>query len=379
MHWQTLRNGVMALGYQRVLKPLLFKRDPEAVHDRMTHLGHWAGEHRWSQASLRLAFGSSHPTLAQTFAGIQWPVPVGLAAGFDKNAELIGVLPAVGFGHIEIGSVTGQPCAGNAKPRLWRLPKSQSIAVYYGLKNDGAAAVCARLKNYHGSIPLGISIAKTNNQETCNEVAGIADYIKAYSAASVVKQAAYITINISCPNTFGGEPFTQPDKLDRLLHALDQQGRTLPWFLKLPCDVTPDQLRTLVAVARKYQVTGLICSNLTKRRGLPTIKDTNVPKQGGLSGKVVAPLADALIQQLYKETGDEFIIVGCGGIFSAEDAYHKIKLGAHLLQLVTGMIYQGPQLISQIHFGLETLLRRDGYTSLAEARGTLTTAQHQQP
>lgn len=364
-----LRNAILATGYRIFAKPVFFKRDPEQVHDRVTQIGRWLGRHVVTRYLVRGLFYSSNAQLGQTLSNIYWPNPVGLAAGFDKNAELVQILPEVGFGSLEIGSVTGEPCAGNPKPRLWRLPASRSLVVYYGLKNDGADQVCRRLNNYSGKIPLGISIAKTNSQATCDQQTGIEDYAKAYSAAIRCRTASYITINISCPNTFGGEPFTQPNALEHLLKRLNQMDRRLPWFIKLPCDLTADELRSLVAVARQYKVAGLICSNLTKQRTLPTIHDTAVPAQGGLSGKVVEPLANAMIEQLYRETKDEFIIVGCGGIFSAEDAYHKIKLGAHLLQLVTGMIYQGPQLISQINIGLGQQLQRDGYTTLAEARG----------
>lgn len=368
----SIRNTVLAQGYHTIAKPIFFRHDPEQVHDAATRLGEWSGRHAVMRAVVRAVYYSRHPRLSQDLAGVTWPQPVGLAAGFDKDALLTQILPELGFGFMEIGSITGEPCVGNPKPRLWRLPKSRSIAVYYGLKNDGAVVVTERLKHNHYTIPLGISIAKTNNPETCVEAAGIADYCKAYRLALAAKVASYITVNISCPNTFGGEPFTDAESLNRLLAALTKVGRSLPLFLKLPSDLTPDELRNLVAVARQHHVTGLICSNLTKQRNLSTIHDVNVPEQGGLSGKVVEPLVDKMIAQLYCETKDEFVIVGCGGIFSAEDAYRKIRLGAHLLQLITGLIYQGPQLVSQIHIGLEELLQRDGYTSLAEARGSLT-------
>lgn len=369
MVFVNARNSLLATGYRYVAKPIFFRHDPERVHDGVTRLGAWTGRHAVLRVGLRAAFYSRHPNLSQTLGGVLWPQPVGLAAGFDKDGLLTQVIPQIGFGFMEIGSITGEPCSGNPKPRLWRLPQSRGLAVYYGLKNDGATAVTERLCKQHYSIPLGISVAKTNSQATCTEAAGIADYSKAYRLAIAAQTASYITINISCPNTFGGEPFTTTTPLDHLLTALTKLGRPLPLFLKLPSDLLPDELRELVAVARRHHIIGLICSNLTKQRTLSTIHDSHVPPHGGLSGKIVEPLANQLIAQLYRETGDEFIIIGCGGIFSAEDAYRKIRLGAHLLQLITGMIYQGPQVISQIHCGLERLLRRDGFSSLAEARG----------
>ena len=173
-----------------------------------------------------ILFNYSNSVLEQTILGIKFKNPVGLAAGFEKNAELTQILPSVGFGFEEIGSITGEPCEGNPKPRLWRLPKSKALIVYYGLKNNGAEEVSKRLAGKNFSIPIGTSVAKTNNSQIVSTEAGIADYLKAYRLLSDI--GAYTTINISCPNTSGGQPFTDPQKLEQLLQEISKLPKTKP-------------------------------------------------------------------------------------------------------------------------------------------------------
>lgn len=365
--WVATRNAISGGMYRRVAKPFFFRVEPETMHDRMTHVGQSLGRHAWTRSLTRAAFTYQHPMLEQTIHGVAFPNPVGLSAGFDKDALLVDILPSVGFGFAEVGSVTGEPCAGNPGPRLWRLPKSQSLVVYYGLKNDGAEAVCARLRGKTFPIPIGVSVAKTNNRATCDVPTGIADYAKAFTCATDV--ASYITVNISCPNTFGGEPFTDPARLDALLTRLDQIPTDKPIFIKLSPDLTFSTVDQLLDVAGRHRIHGVICTNLTKVRANERIKDATVPEQGGLSGKVVEPLANKLIAHVYKRAGERLTIIGCGGVFTAEDAYKKIRLGASLVQLITGMIYRGPQTISEINQGLVRLLRRDGLASISEAVG----------
>ena len=170
----------------------------------------------------------------------------------------------------------------------------------------------------------------------------------------------YFTVNISCPNAFGGEPFTDPKKLDALLTELDKIYTKKPIFLKLPPDLSEKQIDSILTVTRQHRVHGFIASNLTKQHSYG---------KGGMSGKFVEKKANVLIAQLYKKTKGEMTIVGSGGVFSAEDAYEKIRLGASLIQLITGMIYEGPQVVSEINLGLVQLLKADGYTSISEAVG----------
>lgn len=355
--------------YQHIAKPFFFRHDPEETHDRMCAIGSKLGRFALTRSVVRGLFAFSHPSLEQTIAGIRFPNPVGLTAGFDKNAELTNIIPSVGFGFEEIGSVTGESCEGNPKPRLWRLPQSKGLVVWYGLKNDGCEMIASRLSGKTVSIPIGTSIARTNSPATVNDQAGIADYAKAFRA--FIHIGDYTTINISCPNTCGGEPFTESHRLDALMTVLDAIPTSKPIFLKLPCDISINALDELVRVATRHRIHGFIVSNLTKRRDRPGIVPNEIvgKEKGGISGRPVFDPSNELITHLYRTVGSRFIIIGSGGIFSAEDAYEKICRGASLVQLATGMIFEGPQLIGEINRGLVSFLARDGYTTIAQAVG----------
>jgi dihydroorotate dehydrogenase subfamily 2 len=353
--------------YKYLLKPIFFQFDPETIHDAMVNTGSFLGKSVSGKSLIKSLFYYQHPALQQKILGITFKNPIGLAAGFDKDAKLTNILPEVGFGFEEIGSITGEKCQGNDRPRLWRAPHSKSLIVHYGLKSEGSQAIAAKLECSSSDIPVGTSIAKTNSPNTVDEQAGIADYVKAFKA--FVLLGDYFTINISCPNTFGGQPFTQPQELDRLLEALDKIKTKKPIFVKFPPDLKKKQIDAILTVCSKHRVHGLILSNLTKNRNNKAIKDFKLPSYGGMSGKVVEQLSNDLIGYVYKKTKDRFIIVGVGGIFNAEDAYKKIRLGASLVQLITGMIYEGPQLIGDINRGLVKLLQKDGFKNISEAIG----------
>lgn len=364
-----LRTHIISTVYQSILKPILFRFDPEDVHEHMTRVGSFLGNHKMTRVITKQLFDFKHASLEQVVAGIHFKNPIGLAAGFDKNAQLVEILPDVGFGFEEIGSVTGEPCSGNARPRLWRHPNEKSLRVYYGLKNDGAEIIAKRLKSppltkgraREGSVfrfPVGVSIAKTNCEKTCDTTAGIADYVKAYLAFQHVGD--YITLNISCPNAFGGQPFTEVAQLDQLLCAFNAIRDARPIFLKLSPDVSESELHALAEVALTHNIQGFITSNLTKQ---------HTYGNGGLSGKAQAQKSIDHLTYLRKTFGNAFILIACGGIFTAEDAYHRIRHGASLIQLITGMIYEGPQVVGEINRGLVKLLKRDGFTSITEAIG----------
>ena len=363
----SARNYIIRKKYAWILKPIFFKIDPEKVHDRMTSLGKLLSKHFITRKMTNLSFGYSHSSLEQNILGINFKNPIGLSAGFDKNATLIDIIPSVGFGFTEVGSITGEPCLGNPKPRLWRLKKSKSLAVYYGLMNDGSEAIAKRLKNKRFTFPVGISIAKTNCQATVDTDNAIADYFKAYRAFNNIGD--YITINISCPNAFGGQPFTDSVKLDALLQKIMSIPKTKPIFLKMSPDLSAQEIDDIIIVATKFKIDGFICANLTKNRDNKNIIDNIIPEKGGLSGKVESELSDNLIRYIYKKTNGKFIIIGVGGVFDAKDAYKKIKAGASLIQLITGMIFEGPQVISEINLGLVKLLKADGYKNISEATG----------
>lgn len=359
--------------YTRILKPIAFRFDPENVHDAMIRFAASVERSPFAQRVLTACFAYANPTLAQTIHGIRFANPVGLSAGFDKNAEIIDAIAAVGFGFTEVGSITGEPCMGNPKPRLWRLPKSKAIMVWYGLKNDGCIAIARRLRNRTLPIPVGTSIARTNDSTTVEIDAGIRDYAKAFHELAEI--GAYTTVNISCPNTCGGEPFTSPERLEKLLAALDEIPTTKPIFLKLPADISFTDADLLVAVARKHRVHGFVVSNLTKQHHAKTIQQHEITPamKGGISGKPTRDISNALIAHLFRSVGTAYVIIGVGGIFSASDAYEKIRHGASLVQLITGLIFEGPQLVGEINTDLAKLLFNDGYTNISQAVGAAVT------
>jgi dihydroorotate dehydrogenase len=366
----NVRSKILAWVYKNVLKKIFFAFDPELVHDTVTIIGRILGSiflFQWLTSAL---LNFKNKRLEQNILGMHFKNPVGLAAGFDKNAQLTEILPFVGFGFEEVGSITAEPCKGNPKPRLWRLKKSQSLLVYYGLKNRGCEIIAKKLSGKNFKFPLGVSIAKTNSPNTVTEQQGIEDYVKAYKAFIAANAGDYFTINISCPNTFGGQPFTDPLKLERLLGAIALVQNHKPIFIKMPAELEPGKVDEIINIARRYKLAGFICTNLAKNRNNKNIHDTNFSGLGGMSGKVVGELSDNLVAYIYRQTRGEFVIIGCGGVFTAEDAYTKIKLGANLIQLITGMVYMGPQVIGDINRGLVELLERDGYANISNAIGS---------
>lgn len=363
----SIRNQFNRFVYKFFLRRVFFWINPETVHDWMIGVGKLLGRTSTTKKLTALFFSYSNKKLEQEILGINFPNPIGLAAGFDKDAYLIDILPCVGFGYGEVGSITGEPCEGNPKPRLWRLKKSRSLLVYYGLKNEGCKKIAKRLKDKTHIIPIGTSIAKTNCKETVETEAGIDDYVKAFR--SFIDIGSYFTINISCPNAFGGEPFTDSVKLDRLLKRIDKVPTRKPIFLKISPDLTKKAIDAILSVVSRHRVHGFICSNLTKKRDNKKIIDSNIPAKGGFSGKVEEELVNEQIRYIFQKTKGKYIIIGLGGVFSAEDAYKKIRLGASLIQLITGMVFEGPQLISEINQGLVRLLEKDGLDNISQAVG----------
>ncbi|MFH1631938.1 MAG: quinone-dependent dihydroorotate dehydrogenase [bacterium] len=362
--------SIIKLAYKHVAKPIYFRRDPEKVHDEVVKLGKIIGRIGPMRLVTEKLFRFDHPALAQTIGGIYFRNPVGLAAGFDKNADLINTMPAVGAGFMQIGSITGEPCEGNPKPRLWRLPLSRGLVVNYGLKNDGAEAISKRLRDKKFALPVSTSVAKTNSPNTVDTQSGIADYVKAFKLTASIGDIT--TVNISCPNAFGGEPFNNPEKLNALLFELNKIETSKQIWLKVTPDLTTDQLDELREVADRHRVHGFIIANLTKRRDRASIRHDEITQagEGGISGRPTNEPANQLISHLYKTADDKYTIIGTGGIFNAEDAYTMIRNGASLVQLITGMIFEGPQLIGEINKGLVELLKRDGFENIGDAVGS---------
>jgi len=366
-----LRNLINRFFYKVILKPIFFQVEPENMHDSMVAFGRLLGKYQITRKITGAFFSYSNKSLEQNILGIKFRNPIGLGAGFDKDAVLTDILPHVGFGFVEVGSITGEPCEGNPRPRLWRLKRSRGLIVNYGLKNEGCAKIAERLKSKKFFIPIGTSIAKTNSSETVSDESGISDYVKAFG--KFISIGDYFTINISCPNAFGGQPFTDAMRLDKLLEKVDKVPTKKPVFLKLSPDLSHEQVDRIIEVSKKHRVDGFVCTNLTKQRKNKKIIDKIVSKEGGISGKVVEEQANDLVSYVYKKTKGRYVIIGLGGVFSVEDAYRKIKLGASLVQLITGMIFEGPQVISEINLGLVKLIKEDGFKNISQAIGVETT------
>lgn len=354
--------------YQRVAKPIMFRRSPDSVHADIVKFGAIVQKIALLRNLIRWAWAyQNESVLAQDIAGIRFKNPVGLSAGFDKNVQLPPLMRSIGFGFMTGGSVTNRYCAGNPRPWFHRLPSEKSLVVYAGLPNDGSQAIIKRLSASRrpDDLPLFLSVARTNDDQTVRDEDGIQDYVDCLKRLK--NSAEIFEINISCPNTFGGEPFNKPAKLNQLLTAIDDLKLKRPVFVKMPSDLKWADFKKLLDVIVKHNVTGVTISNLRKDRDGVELSDDI---KGNLSGQPLQAISDELIRLTYREYNKQLTIIGVGGVFSAEDAYRKIKLGASLVGLITGIIYQGPQLVGDINCKLVELLASDGFQSIQDAIGS---------
>lgn len=362
-----IRNAVLSLVYRYILKPIFFLFEPETTHKSMIIFGELLGRFGITRWLLRISFGYQNEKLSQDVAGLHFDNPIGLAGGFDKNSQVATVMRDIGFGFAEVGSVTARKCAGNPGKHLWRIPRLKSIAVNIGLKNDGVDVIKKRIAELPANLVIGTNIAFTNDDEVTTAPQAIDDY--AYSFEQLASLGSYTTLNISCPNRHHDKMFWEPDALDMLLKRVTAIRTKKPLFIKLSPDMTEEILHGVLDVAMRYPVAGFIISNLVKQRTEDLKNAADVPPTGGLSGGVVSGRSDEVIENVYKYVGPRYIVIGCGGVFSAQDAYDKIKKGATLVQLVSGLIYEGPQVVSSINVGLAELLKKDGFKNISEAIG----------
>ncbi len=355
--------------YERLVRPVLFRFSPDTMHHAAVSLGSLLTfpPLAWP---VRAWYHYEHPALRQELFGLNFPNPLGLAAGFDKDCRLFAAMHAIGFGFEEAGSITAEPFGGNPRPWATRLVADEALIVNYGLKNEGAARLRER---FHRPFPLivGASIAKTN-KHFANEDKMIEDWTR--GVRLLRGRADYLTINLSCPNTHDPCTFQEPRLLKKLLRAVDALGVTEPVFLKVGPDNNEQRIMQLLSTARHYDfIKGFIVSNLTKDRAGLSLQAPSAllaQRPGGLSGQVLKPRALTALRRFYRHGKDRFIFIGCGGIASAEDAYAYIRAGASLVQLITGLIFHGPGLVKEIKQGLVRLLERDGFDSIAAAVGT---------
>lgn len=338
-------------------KPLLFQLDAERAHG-LTIAG--------LKAVPMGPAPKSDPVLKTNFAGLEFPNPIGMAPGFDKNGEVPDALIRMGFGYAEVGTLTPLPQAGNPKPRVFRLIEDDAVVNRLGFNNKGQSDAMARLKRMRGRMGkgmLGINIGANKDSDD-----RIADYV--IGVQNMAPLADYLTVNISSPNTPGLRALQDKGALEELLSAvMTARGENnVPVFLKVAPDLEPADIDDIVDVVASQNLDALIISNTTITRN--NLKSRNQDETGGLSG---APLKDMALQRLKdfrKASGGNIPLIGVGGISTAKDAYQRIRAGASLIQLYTAMIYEGPTIARCMAPELAKLLKRDGFTSVTEAVGT---------
>jgi dihydroorotate dehydrogenase len=340
------------MAFYKLLRPFAFLAEPETAH-------------RATIAALKFAHRNPPrrfpPSLRTTLAGIDFPSPVGLAAGFDKDGEVAEAMLGAGFGFVEIGTVTPKPQSGNPRPRLFRLAEDQAVINRMGFNNEGQEAAFERLRRLtrvHGVIGVNVGANK-------DSVDRIADYAEGVRKMAPV--AKYLTINISSPNTAGLRGLQDQGALDELLAAVhESRGRT-PIFLKLAPDLDAGDPERIVRSAIDHRIDALIVANTTVSR--PPLRSRHAAEAGGLSGAPLKPLALDALRQFRSASGGAIPLIGVGGIENADDAWQRIQAGASLVQLYSAMVYQGPGIGMRIAKGLAKRLEREGMSSISEAVG----------
>ena len=357
----------------KVLRPVIFLFNSELIHNLFVDFGQILGNSKFIRSIFSEIFVINNNHLKQNIAGINFENPVGLAAGFDYGAKLTQILPAFGFGFETVGTITNKPYEGNPKPRLGRLVKSKSLMVYKGFKNDGIEKVVGKMQRQKFVTPVGLSIGKTNSKkDTMTQKDAIEDIISAFKTAEKAKlKISYYELNISCPNLFGLVSFYPPKNLEELLDAVFKLKLSRPVFIKMPISKTDSEVLSMLKVIVNFPVAGVILGNTQNNRKDKAFVREELKKfpVGNFSGKPTWERSNHLIKLVYKKYGKKLTIIGTGGIFSAEDAYEKIKSGASLVQFITGMIFEGPQLAAQINYGLTDLLKKDRFSNITEAVG----------
>ena len=373
------------------LRPFLFAGDAEKVHERMLSSVEFSSKIPGFLPLLRQQFLEENPLLRTQLFAKTLKNPIGLAAGFDKDGRIHPALFSLGFGFVEIGTVTPRPQSGNPRPRLFRLQEDQAVINRMGFNNQGAWKMAERLVaktlkikstdanlfEFSGDYPaniasgmLGINIGKNKGTLLDNATE---DYVSALSTLHPF--AEYFALNISSPNTENLRDLQEKDALRILLDAvcarrdeLDRNhSRSTPLLVKLAPDLDENALENSVSVIQEFSIQGVIATNTTVER--PELKSTHRAETGGLSGKPLQKRSTAMIRTLFGELGADIPIIGVGGIFNGADAYEKIKAGATALQIYTALIYEGPGLVRKVKAELANLLERDGYKSVSEAVG----------
>ena len=365
--------------YKHIIKPILFLLTPDFTHKLIIFCGRVTQTLPPVRWVIRKMWRFKDKLLQQEINGITFHNPVGLSAGFDKNVQLSPLMEDVGFGFASGGSVTLEPRRGNRRPWFHRLPQTKSVVVYAGMPNYGLEKIGNYIESNKPkiqSMPTVISVAVIANKSTKDKLGPkvpeeyiVKDVKKAVNYIIDNNLASIVEINISCPNT-GKEPFIYPETLEILLKEIDAVDRNIPFWIKMPHLYDIDQFDSLLKVIIRHNIQGVTVANLVKDRTKVEIKDSLTDEiRGGLSGEPTRKHSLELIRHTYENYGDKLTVIGVGGVFSAEDAYAKIKAGASLVGLITGLFFEGPQLVGRINRELVKLLKNDGFSSVSEAVG----------
>ncbi len=353
-----LKTKIISNAYKLIVKPILFRFDPETVHDLFSTVGEFLGSYKITRDFTSLLFEYKNPSLKRTIDGIDFSNPVGLSAGFDYDGHLAGIMKSVGYGFNTVGTVTAKEYEGNTKPRLARLPKSKSLLVNKGFKSQGVDKVLKRLDAMNlNNITLGLSVGSSNVPEVNTIQKAIDDYVYTFNKVKNKNYIKYLELNISCPNTEMKESFAASKNLELLLTAVDKLKITKPIYIKMANELAISEMEKLVELSLKHKcIRGFIFSNLVKDRNNKAFDKNEIKGveklKGNFSGKPTQKNSNDLISHMSKKFGNKTTIIGCGGIFNAKDAKEKLDNGAKLIQMITGMIYEGPQVIGEINRGI---------------------------
>ena len=339
--------------YKQLIKPILFLQQPESAHHFTFGLIKLAFNFPILKSILQSLFRLEDSRLEREVFGLKFSNPVGLAAGFDKDAKLIDEMAMLGFGFIEIGTLTPKPQEGNPQPRLFRLPEDEALINRMGFNNGGVLGAIERLKKRKSSVIVGGNIGK--NKVTPNEEA-LSDYL--YCLEALHPYVDYFVVNVSSPNTPNLRDLQEKEPLKKLLLGVKtanaKHPQPKPILLKIAPDLTNGQLDDIIEIVRETQIEGVIATNTTLDRSNLQTDSQKLEHigAGGLSGKALEKRSTEVIRYLHQQSGGAFPIVGVGGVFSAKDAIEKLEAGASLVQVYSGMIYEGPSLIKKIKKGL---------------------------
>lgn len=352
--------------YKKIIRPILFKRDPEKIHNfALSAISIASSTNLFRDLGYKFVkFENS--ALNIKIAGIDFKNPIGLAAGMDKNCLAPRAWEMLNFGFSEIGSITYNSQLGNPKPRIWRCVKDEALIINSGLNNDGANIILNRLRNLslNKNMRIGVSIAKNNN---IGRNDAVENYLKSFKLLS--PYADFIVLNISCPNVACDFEMQEGDFVDDLLKEIQKENiYNKPIFIKIGGENNEKGLEKNLEVCLRNNIAGIVAINSLKKNK-PPLSGKNKDKKGGLSGRPIRETSDKTIASIYSKTKGKLSIIGVGGIFTAEDAYRKIKLGASLIESAAGFVYEGPLFAKKISMELVKLLERDGFKNISEAVG----------